>query len=78
VAQHGLDVARLHAALHTGGGKGMPGHMAGQAFSQASGLLFDGYNPEPSRRGMGAFVTLEAAQEAAYAHFLQSINDPTQ
>lgn len=50
----------------------------GYRYYPASGLLFDGYNPEPSRRGMGAFVTLEAAQEAAYAHFLQSINDPTQ
>jgi hypothetical protein len=49
----------------------------GYRYYPADGLLIDGYNINPDERKLGRFPELEEAQTAAYAHFLQSLNDPT-
>ena len=66
-------------AFNQGWGNG-PDLIGGHGFRYypADGLLVDGYNINPDERKLGTFPTLEEAQAAAYAHFLQSRNDSEQ
>lgn len=47
----------------------------GYRYHAANGLLVDGYNIVPKLRQIENFPTLAAAQEAAYKHFLSTLND---